>query len=448
MKRWKKITAGIVVIVLLFVLWRVLAPGDDDEARYVFTEVLRTDLHATVSSTGTLSAVETVEIGTQVSGQVKAVLVDYNDRVVAGQQLALIDTEALDAALEDARARVVQAEAQKAQAEAQVVEARAQLADAQATLARNQPLADQGYLSQSEIQPLQTAVQTAEATLNRTLASLKSAEAQVAQAEAQVAQRLKDRRNAEIRAPIDGIIVERSVDAGQTVAASFNTPTLFLLARNLEQMQILAAVDESDIGQISKGQAVTFTVPAYPDERYDGVVREVRLQSELVQNVVTYTVVIDAANPDGKLLPGMTATVDFVTGSVNDALAVSTAALQLQPTPEMQAVLAQNSAPGAGGIPGPPRGEFRTASQQDSLRGSMPQNARMAMLWYLDEDQELHAVPVQTGLSTGALTEIRPVGPAADVVKPGFRVIEQVITNSQSAFQGGPRGPMGGPPPR
>jgi len=225
MKRWKKITAGIVVIVLLFVLWRVLAPGDDDEARYVFTEVLRTDLHATVSSTGTLSAVETVEIGTQVSGQVKAVLVDYNDRVVAGQQLALIDTEALDAALEDARARVVQAEAQKAQAEAQVIEARAQLADAQATLARNQPLADQGYLSQSEIQPLQTAVQTAEATLNRTLASLKSAEAQVAQAEAQVAQRLKDRRNAEIRAPIDGIIVERSVDAGQTVAASFNTPT-------------------------------------------------------------------------------------------------------------------------------------------------------------------------------------------------------------------------------
>lgn len=447
MKRWKKITAGIVVL-LLFVLWRVLSPGEDDGARYAFTEVLRTDLHATVSSTGTLSAVETVEIGTQVSGQVLRVLVDYNDRVEAGQQLALIDTEGLDAALEDARARVVQAEAQKAQAEAQIVEARAQLADARATLDRNQPLAEQGYLSQSELQPLQTSVQTAEASLGRTLAALRSAEAQVAQANAQVSSALKNRRNAEIRAPIDGIIVERSVDAGQTVAASFNTPTLFLLARNLEQMQILADVDESDIGQISEGQVVTFTVPAYPDTRYDGTVREVRLQSELIQNVVTYTVVIDAANPDGKLLPGMTATVDFVTGAADNALAVSTAALQLQPTPEMQAVLTRDREPGVEGTAAPRRNEFRTASQPDTLGGPAPQNTPTAMLWYLDEKEELHTVPVQTGLSTGALTEIRPVGPASGIIEPGFRVIEQVLTDNDSSFPGGPRGPMGGPPPR
>lgn len=443
MKRWHKILLAVLVVAVVVVLVRALAP-DKPDARYVFTEVVRTDLHATVSSTGTLSAVETVEIGTQVSGQVLQVLVDYNDVVEAGQLLAIIDPEALDAALENAQAGVIQAEGQRDQAQAQLIEAEAHLADARATLERNEPLAKQGYLSQSEIQPLQTAVQTAEASVGRAKASLRAAEAQVAQAKAQVARALKDRRNAEIRAPISGIIVERSVDAGQTVAASFNTPTLFILAKNLEQMQILADVDESDIGQIRQGQAVTFTVPAYPDQKYQGTVREVRLQPSTEQNVVTYTVVVDAANTAGNLLPGMTATVDFVTGEVTDVLAVSTAALQLQPTPEMWAALMREGAV-------PPGAPARPAAMQEGGPDARPAPpagggpmSPMSRLWYVDEAGQLHTVPVRTGLSTGALTAIEPATPeAAALLQPGLRVIEQVITNTIPSFnRGGPPPPM------
>ncbi len=460
MKRWHKITLTALALLLVIVLWRVFSGGNEEATDFVFTEVVRTDLHATVSSTGTLSAVETVEVGTQVSGQVEQVLVDYNDVIEEGQLLAIIDTETLDASVADARARVTQAEAQQAQAEAQLVEAQAQLADAQATFNRNQPLVEQGYLSQSEFQPIQTSVQTAEASVGRAQASLRSSEAQVTQARAQVTQALKNRRNAEIRAPIGGIVVERSVDAGQTVAASFNTPTLFILARNLDEMQILADVDESDIGQIEKGQAVTFNVPAYPDQTYDGTVQTVRLQPNTEQNVVTYTVVINAPNRDGHLLPGMTATVDFVTGEANDVLAVSTAALQLQATSEMMAGLSQEGAPGPGD--GPPGGMGRPPTGMGmppggaggfpaALPGGPPGMERpggaISMLWFLDEDDQFQAMPVRAGLSTGALTEIEPLGPATATVKEGLRVIEQVLggEDTSSGFSG-PGGPPGGGP--
>lgn len=456
MKRWQKIVLPVLALLIVFVLWRTVFSSSDEETTYLFTEVMRTNLEATVSSTGTLSTVEAVDVGTQVSGQVLQVLVDYNDIVEKGQLMALIDTEGLDAALQDARARVVQAEAQKTQAEAQLVEAEANLADAQATHNRNAPLVDQGYLSQSEFQPINTSLQTAQANVHRTQAALRSAEAQVAQAEAQVTQARKDRRNAEIRAPIAGIVIERSVDAGQTVAASFETPTLFVLAENLERMQILADVDESDIGQIKQGRPVSFTVPAYPDETYDGTVREVRLQPNTTQNVVTYTVVVEVANTDGHLLPGMTATIDFVTDQAEDVLAVSTAALQLQVTPAMQESMARN-------LPGPPEGgppdgvPTRPAGAMDAPPEGMPfpgaggfGGGNVSMLWYMDDEDQFHAVPVRTGLSSGPLTEITPIGPASSEVTSGLRVIEQIMTQEPGASQGGfpppPGGGNGGPP--
>ncbi len=445
-------------------LWWALGPGPDSDGTYVYTTVERTDLRATVSSTGTLEATETVEVGTQVSGQVAAVYVDYNDVVEQGELLAVLDTDALDASLESAlasveqaRASLRQAQASESQARAQVAQAQAQLtqaqatsADAQATLARNAPLADRGYLSQSEFQPLQTAVQTADATVGsqraavssaqaqvrQAQAGVASAQAQVEQAQAQVAQARKNRANAEIRAPIGGIVVERAIDAGQTVAASFETPTLFVLAENLDQMQILADVDESDVGQVGTGQPVSFTVPAYPDEEFSGVVREVRLQPTTEQNVVTYTAVIDAENVDGQLLPGMTATVDFVTDEANGVLAVSMAALQVQPTPDMLAALSEPPAP-PDGMPGP-----------DSSAGRPEAGvvAAPSMLWYLDDAGQLAAVPVQTGLSAGTQTQVIPSESTRALVRPGFRVIEQVLAADDGDGEGGFGPPGGGPP--
>ena len=468
MKRVKKpLLIVLAVVALGLALWALFGPEPDSDGTYVYTTVERADLRATVSSTGTLEALETVEVGTQVSGQVADVYVDYNDVVEAGELLAVLDTEALDASLENAQASVdqaqaslrqaqaseAQARAQVAQAQAQLTQSRATFSDAQATLTRNAPLAERGYLSQSEYQPLQTAVQTAEATVGsqqagvasaqaqvrQAQAGVASAQAQVQQAQAQVATARKNRANAEIRAPIGGVVVERAIDAGQTVAASFETPTLFVLAETLDQMQILADVDESDIGQIQEGQAVTFTVPAYPDETYEGVVREVRLQPTTEQNVVTYTAVVDAENVDGHLLPGMTATVDFVTDAASSALAVSTAALQVQPTPAMMAAL---------GTPPtrPTSDDTNSASAEPPAAGGQPGGAAPTVLWYLDDADQLQTVPVETGMTAGTLTQVIPTGDG-DLVRPGFRVIEQVLAASDGENSGGRGGPGSGPPP-
>ena len=438
-------------------LWWGFGPDDDRDGTYVYATVERTSLRSTVSSTGTLEAVEAVEVGTQVSGQVADVYVDFNDTVERGQLLALLDTDALEASLESAlaavdqaRAGLRQAQATEAQARAQVTQAQAQLTqaqatstDAQATLARNAPLAERGYLSQSEFQPLQTSVQTADATVGSQRAAVASAQAQVRQAQAGVAsaqaqveqaqasvtQARKNRANAEIRAPIGGIVVERAIDAGQTVAASFETPTLFVLAENLDQMQILADVDESDVGQIEAGQDVSFTVPAYPDDTFAGIVREVRLQPTTEENVVTYTAVIDADNVSGKLLPGMTATVDFVTAEAASVLAVSTAALQVQPTPAMVAAL--------GEPPTPP---------SDADRAPEAGGAPPTVLWYLDDAGGLHTVRVETGLAAGTMTQLIPTDGSQDLVRPGFRVIEQVLAADDDGDDGGFGPPGGGPP--
>ncbi len=354
-----------VLIALAVVVVAVLAGrgcGADDAAAappYETARVRVGSLRSTVSATGTLDAVGTVDVGTQVSGTIERVLVDFNDTVERGQLLAVLDTDLLDAAVRDAeagveRARaaqrqaesgVQQAQAQVAQAEAQLAQSRAQLADASAALARGRPLADQGYLSAREFVPLQTAVATAEAgvraaqgTVAAARGGVTSAQAGVASARAGVAsareglrQAVKSRQNAEIRAPIAGVVIQRSIEAGQTVAASFSTPNLFVIAENLDEMEILAQVDESDIGLIRDGQPVEFSVSAHPGRTFRGVTREVRLQPETVQNVVLYTVVVAADNEGGLLLPGMTATVEFLVGGVENALLVPAAALRFEP---------------------------------------------------------------------------------------------------------------------
>jgi len=278
-------------------------PADNDQPRYLFAAVTQGSLETIVSSTGTLAALETVEIGTQVSGAIARIEADYNDHVRKGQVLAVLDQALFSAQVKEA--------------EANVTKARATLAQAEDEYRRNRPLFEKGFLSAQEFLPVSTGVDTARA-------ALAAAEASLARAQTNLAYTV-------IRSPIDGTVIKRSIEAGQTVAASLNTPTLFLIARDLTSMQIEADVDESDIGQIRDGQAVRFTVQSYPEKTFHGKVSQIRLQPRTISNVVNYTVLIDAINDEGLLLPGMTATIDFVIKRVEKALLVPNAALRFQP---------------------------------------------------------------------------------------------------------------------
>ncbi|HEY0969931.1 MAG TPA: efflux RND transporter periplasmic adaptor subunit, partial [Gemmatimonadales bacterium] len=304
MNRKPVIATVAAILVLATVFWFYRRAEARDGAAYRTDTIERGDIYSTVAATGALSAVTTVQVGTQVSGQVSAIYVDFNDRVKKGQLVARIDPTLQQQAV--------------AEAEAGLERARAELRQAEQNYERNKQLYDRKVITDTEF----TAIEY-QRSVSR--ANLKSAEISLDRAQ-------RNLGYTSIYAPIDGIVVERNVDVGQTVAASLSAPQLFLIAQDLEQMQILANVDESDIGLIHEGQTVRFTVQTYPDERFTGTVEQVRLQSTTTENVVNYTVAVKVENPDGRLLPGMTATVDFVTASAEDVLKVPNAALRFRPT--------------------------------------------------------------------------------------------------------------------
>lgn len=407
--------------------WFWWSRGRSEAPKYRTEAVSRGDVEVLISSTGTLEATETVEVGSQVSGTLATVQADFNDRVKQGQVLATLDTEALDSSV--------------VEAEASVERAAAQLAQAQADLARNRALFDAGLLSASVFEPTATAVRTAEASLRSAQAGLERAR--------------KARRNAVILAPADGVVLERSVDPGQTVAASFTAPKLFVLARDLSMMRILADVDEGDIGQIRDGQEVRFTVAAHPGVSHRGRVEEIRLQPRTVQNVVTYTVVVSAPNPDGTLLPGMTATVDFVVDAVKDALTVPSAALRFKPDAteareaferrrrERQAAGGQGAAEGAESVRGGPPGGAVASDGGEGREGSGGRRGRgdagspeagpppgVKVVWRLDAQGTLAPQPVRVGLSDGKVTAIEPL---RGELEPGDLVIVGVQATAADA---------------
>jgi HlyD family secretion protein len=297
---------------------------------YQLAEVTRGDIENTVSSTGTLSAVRTVEVGAQVSGIIDSLYVDFNSAVRKDQVLAVLDTTLFAAQVLDARAGLMRAKAQLLQAESE--------------FKRNKPLFENGFLAESEWLVIKTTYEAARASYESAAAALERAKTNLTYTT--------------IRSPIDGTIIERNVDLGQTIAASFQAPKLFVIAQDLSKMQIDVNVDESDIGSIKAGMDVRFSVQAYPDETFTGTVRQVRLQPTTIQNVVNYTAVVDASNERGLLLPGMTATVDFIIASKKDVLLVPNTALTFKPPDElvaelkerMQKRMAEHGAPG--GAPG------------------------------------------------------------------------------------------------
>ena len=404
MKRWILIILGVVLVALggWYFLARDSGPAEGGGPRYEFTKVERATIQNMVSATGTLAARDLVEVGTQVSGTLQDVLVDFNDQVEEGQLIALIDPAVLDAQVKSERATLMRMEAQRDLA--------------RSDLERFQSVHDEGFLSENELIRYRTA--------------LKTAEANVLSAEAGLDRALRSRGYAEIRAPISGIVIDRTVEPGQTVAASLSAPRLFTIANDLSKMEILANVDESDIGQIALGQEVRFTVAAYLDDTFNGEVVEIRLAPSVIQNVVNYTVVVSAENPDGKLLPGMTATLDFILAEVEDALSVPVAALNLRPNETMMAVLqerreqrrAQRENGGQNGQPGPAPDGARGPG--GGRPGGFPGREGMGMLWFL-EDGKLNVLPVRKGVSDGSRTEVIPL--REEAIEEGLEVISKVL---------------------
>ncbi|MFQ5569223.1 MAG: efflux RND transporter periplasmic adaptor subunit [Rhodothermales bacterium] len=445
----KKILLIVAALVLTgATIWFFNRSNGEEVSPYRFVTVEQGDLEAVVSSTGTLDAVTTVQVGTQVSGIISEIYADFNDNVRKGQLIARIDTTLLVSAVRDA--------------EINLERNRAQLRQAEREFERIKGLFEKQFITEVEFNKAQYDLDIAHA-------ATKSAEISLERA----------RQNfsyATIYAPISGTVIERNVEVGQTVAASFSAPQLFLIADDLSHMEILASVDESDIGMIKEGQTARFTVQAYPDETFTGAVRQVRLQSTMQENVVNYTVVIDVENKEGTLLPGMTATVDFLIETATDVLKIPNAALRFRPTEEMIAAFRERRRQQRENRPdslrnrgderrgrrgdtadGNDQGSFgqRSGGQRGSDGGGFggfggfgggqrPNN--FTMLWFLDEAGNLSAAPVRTGISDGQMTEIR-----GRQIEPGMQIIAGVTQTTQSRStnpfqnqqQGGRRRPGG-----
>lgn len=321
---------------------------------YRFDAVETGDITRAVSASGALQALITVDVGSQISGQVTKVLVDFNDEVRAGQTLAVIDPQTY-------QSRVVQSQADIAAGEAAVRQAQATLANAQADYDRKKTLVDQGFYSPSVLDQATAALRVGQA-------SVSAARARVGQSQAALRIQRTDLGRTTISSPIDGVVVDRKVEPGNTVAASLQAPVLFTIAQDLSKVEVKISVDEADIGQVQEGQQVRFTVDAFPDDNFAGVVTQVRKQPTTEQNVVAYTVIAQADNPQRKLLPGMTANADIIIETRRNVLKVSSAALRW--TPPTDAKGAATSSGGPAGMAAPTGGARPGGGQRGGGMGA------------------------------------------------------------------------------
>ncbi|HEX7787710.1 MAG TPA: efflux RND transporter periplasmic adaptor subunit [Methylomirabilota bacterium] len=425
---------------------------------YQAARVVRGPLVASISATGTLNAVITVQVGSQVSGQIKELSADFNSQVVKGQVIARIDPDIFQAQVNQARAQVQAARATVlnqravvaktradlessraalASAHAQTAKALVAVVDGQRNLARQQELRQRALIAQADVDAAQvahdsavaqhqaslaqeraqaSAVESAAAQLEVAEAQLVNARAQVGQSEAALGQAQVNLDHTTIRAPVNGVVVSRNVDVGQTVAASLQAPTLFQIAQDLTKMQVDTNVDEADVGRVRVGQAVTFTVDSFPGQTFSGDVVQVRKAPQVVQNVVTYDVVVSAPNPELTLLPGMTANVRIVTDRKESVLRLPNAALRFRP-----------AGAGAEVVPAPLPS---AGSRSEVVRGLTGQ------VWVLEPGGRLRAVPLRLGISDGVVTE---------VLEGELHDQEEVVVGVAAASAAPAPAPAGGP---
>ena len=403
--------------------------ADSQDISFETADVERGDIEVIVSGSGTLNAINTVEVGTQVSGVIEKIFVDFNDQVKKGQVIAQLDTRNLQSTLDQNKAIVQQAKLQFEQkkraynyakqynsengkdvtileAEASVEQVRTQMELAKRNYERYKDLYENGVVSKVDYETKQMEYEQLDANynsvnamlnqakanvgsvdLNKSLDDYKNAEASLASANADLAKAKINLEYAIIKAPIDGIVISRDIEIGQTVAASFTTPVLFTIANDLTQMEIEASIDEADVGMIKEGQSVVFTVDAYPDESFEGKVGQLRLESEVISNVVTYTAIVSTDNSNLKLMPGMTANFDVTTAQRKNVLKVPVIALNFTPPSEYSA----------------PWKKYLT---EEAIAVTISNNSwKTGVLWKVEDDQ-LVPKKIKVGVSDGSFTEI------------------------------------------
>lgn len=549
------VAAVAVAAITVFYFWG----GSASAAPYMTSKVERGNLRNSVTATGTLQAVTTVQVGSQVSGTISALYADFNSTVKKGQVIAQLDPSVTKAQVEQARANLLQAQAQVQQARASVSQThsgvavsragisdararalaatsttqnqqaavnaaqanvnvlKAQLDDAASYLRQEQALLQTGVIAQREYDMAQTSYKTAEAKYNQGLAELNMAQlsaqsassagqaqaaAQVEQAQAQSQQSQGQVQGAQasvqnaqaqvqqaaaalqlaelnlqhttITSPIDGIVVDRPVSVGQTVAASLQAPTLFTIAQDLTQMQVIANIDQADIGLVEQAKSASFTVDAFPGQEFKGTIQQVRLNPQTVQNVVTYNVVINVGNPDQKLKPGMTANLTITIDERNDVLKVPNSALRFTPQQSEVSGAARGNGGGqgsrrnanqqAGGAQGSGAGDAANGSTDGTAQGERAQLApstapvlpgQLRRIWVLGPDGKPQPRRIKVGLTDGTSTEVVEGDiHEGDVVVTGQNITsasrsQSSNTQAASPFGGAPRiGGGGGGAPR
>jgi HlyD family secretion protein len=406
--KWRLFTVAVIVALAGLTARAIDAWRADDAPQVVTDAVTRGAIVSSISASGTVEAVTTVQVGSQISGSVQALYADFNSVVKKGQIVARLDPSLVQADIDQARAAVIRAEAE-------VERLQVALVDAQTKANRARELADRQLIPTTDLE-------AAEVTRQSSEAQVRSARAQVTQARAALSQTEVNLQKTVIRSPIDGIVIARDVDVGQTVAASLQAPTLFSIAADMSEMQVKASIDESDLGQIKEGQTATFSVDAYPLDAFTGKVRQVRLNPVVEQNVVTYAAIITAPNPELKLRPGLTANVTVATARRDDVLRVPVAALRFKPTAELLTAL------------GPGKNAPTT---------NQPATPNVNTVWLVDEDG-LHPVRVQVGATDGTFMEV-----ASEHLQEGARIATRTAaaaTTSRPAPASG--NPLMAPPPR
>jgi HlyD family secretion protein len=456
MKRQLIATGAVLAVALAGGGWWWMQQANAGKVEYRTAPIARGSLQATVAASGAVSPVSQVSVGTQVSGQIRDLLVDFNTEVKAGQLLAQIDPETFEyrvrsaqADVDASRAAVLTAQANALAAQTQVSRAQVDLDEARRDYERKQSLVERQFITQSEADKARALVNTStealkavQAQVGVAQAQVKTAQANVAQRDAALAQARIDLARTRITSPVNGIVIKRAIERGQTVASSLQAPELFVIAQNLSDMQVEAAIDESDVGRLKTGQKASFTVDAFPGQTFEGEIRQVRKAATNVANVVTYVAIVGFSNVGGKLLPGMTANVRVVTDQRESVLKVPNAALRMriagvEPTPRQGAASAPVAAASAPPVDGGHRLQAESAGRA-STRGRVH---------VLDEQGQPKALNVRLGVSDGSSTELL-LGPNAanaanGELKEGTEVIIGIKAQAATSAKGpGPRPPF------
>jgi HlyD family secretion protein len=438
-KRKKKYLIAIVIVIIILAggfLFYQLTGQKGSNQNFRVVKVERGDIRFVVTATGTINPVITVLVGSQVSGTIKALYADYNSRVKEGQVIAQIDPAIFEAQVEQGRANVLSAQANIINAKANLENAKANLVkaevgvlDAKRTLDRNRPLVEKKVIAQAAMDTAQTNYDTAVAQKDVAKAQVDSAASQVESSKAQVEQAkaaLKvsetNLRYATIRSPVNGIVISRNVDVGQTVAASLQAPTLFTIAKDLTQMQVDTNVSEADIGRVAIGQEALFTVDAYPEKTFNGKVSEIRNAPITIQNVVTYDVVIQVDNKDLKLKPGMTANVSVLIEHKEGILKIPNAALRFRPA---VAKIKETGEKGKGGSP-------QKQKSNEQVKSPQGEKERPGKVWVLSQQGKPIPVSIVLGITDGTFSEV-----VAGDLREGMEVIVEETSGKKGQGQSG-----------